>query len=265
MLHSPLPLTAGTLAAIACSLAAISASAAEAPQGPMQTYVPPPNYAPPPAYAPPPNYTPPPNYAPPPAAAPQPGYGQQPQGYGQQPPTYAPPPNYGGGRYNPSDVGRPGWSVAGLVGFGTATVYGFGIGVRGGYTLPQRIYVGGEFGYYFGGSNGGWGWSTYQLGPEVGYDISIAGAPVLIRPYVGLGYQGVDVSSFCVNNSSQGGGHTGGFTLWGGAIGTYSFTPNWFVGGDVRLFLPVFDGNPGGGQGMGYIALGILATGGYKF
>ena len=88
---------------------------------------------------------------------------------------------------------------------------------------------------------------------------------MLIRPYVGLGYQGIVESSYCVNNICAGGGSTGGFALWGGAIGTYSFTPNWFVGADVRLLLPTFGGNPGEGPGVGYIALGFLATGGYKF
>jgi hypothetical protein len=165
-------------------------------------------------------------------------------------------------------VSRPGWSVEALLGFGFNSIYGFGIGARAGYTFPQKIYLGGEIGYYFGGSDAGVSFATYNIGPEVGYDIALAGPPILIRPYVGLGYEGVSVSAavegapiICGNGTCSGGLSTGGFALWGGAVGTYSFTPNWYAGADARLILPTFGDSYSGS----YIALTLAATGGYRF
>jgi hypothetical protein len=273
--RSVLAIPSAALAFAGLSLAASSASAQQPAPAPG-TYAPPPNYNAPPSYAPPPNYNPPsgaaqpPTYAPPPTyAQPQPNgaqpYGQQP--YGAQPygsPGYAPGQPYG--RAAAADAGRPGWSAAGIVGFGTASIYGFGLGARGGYTFPQHVYVGGEFSYFFGSSIGSYSYANYQLGPEVGYEFTVPSAPVLIRPYVGLGLEGVTAGTYCVSGSCLSPGGTTGLALWGGAVATYNFGRNWFVGGDVRLIIPTFgSGATAGYPSPTYVGLAIAATGGFKF
>ena len=249
--------TAGCLAAIAPLLVGTPASAGETQQGPMPTYAPPPNYAPPPSYTPPPSYA--------PAQSSGPTYAPA--------PSYAPPPSsYGGGsRYAANwDLARPGWEVAGLLGFGASSIYGFGIGVRGGYTLPQRVYVGGQFGYYFGGSTLGDSYAIWNLTAEVGYEIPLAAVPIIIRPYGGLGFEGVSVSSpglsgnpVCAGGVCAGGSSFSGFMLMGGAVGTWNFTPNWFAGADARLMIPTFGNTYSGGPSV--VAFALAATGGYKF
>jgi hypothetical protein len=218
-----------------------------------------------PAYAPPPTYAPPP---PPPAQVnAQANYGAQPPRYAPPSAQYgAPPPQeqrWGGGsnRYAANfEIARPGWSIDAMLGFGFNSIYDFGIGIRAGYTLPQHIYIGGEFGYFFGGTEGFYSYATYNLGPEVGYDIGLAAAPVLIRPYVGLGYDGVSISGIgCNNFCAQ---STGGFALWGGAMGTYNFTRNWSAGVDLRLIIPTFNAYA---DGPGIVAFTLSALGGYKF
>jgi hypothetical protein len=225
-----------------------------------------PGYAPPgatvtvqtPAYAPPPTYAPPPS--PPPG-----NYGAPPPRYAPPPAQYGPPPQEqrwgGNSRYAANfEIARPGWSIEAMLGFGFNSIYDFGIGVRAGYTLPQHIYIGGEFSYFFGGTELAYSYATYNIGPEVGYDIGLAAAPVLIRPYVGLGYDGLSISgtgcgTFCQQS-------TGGFALWGGAIGTYNFTRNWSAGVDLRLIIPTFTTFT---DGPGIVAFTLSAVGAYKF
>jgi hypothetical protein len=80
-----------------------------------------------------------------------------------------------------------GASVAGLLGFG-ANEYGFNFGVRGGYTLPNHVYLGGTII----GNTGlgdtqlaGWGLG-FTTGFEGGYEI--AAGPIVVRPYGGIGF-----------------------------------------------------------------------------
>jgi hypothetical protein len=253
-----LAITVGSLTALALmSTPALAAETGPGTYAPSATVtVQTPAYAPPPTYAPPPapagNYGPAPQYQAPP-----------PQGQGQY---AAPPPRYGGNSRYAADfeIARSGWSIEALLGFGFNSIYGFGLGVRAGYTLPQHIYIGGEFGYYFGGTDNFYSYATYNLGPEIGYDIGLAAAPVLIRPYAGLGYDGVSVSyggvgtvgcgQFCASSY-------GGFALWGGALGTYNFTRNWSAGVDLRLIIPTF--TQAGGPGD--VAFTLSALGMYKF
>lgn len=72
----------------------------------------------------------------------------------------------------------------------------FGIGIRGGYTLPQGIYIGGIADYWFGKSEtqsvpgttfqvsaSAHAWDLFATG---GYDFGITPA-IVLRPYAGLG------------------------------------------------------------------------------
>ena len=94
--------------------------------------------------------------------------------------------------------------------FQTGNAYAFGLGLRGGYTFPFKLYVGGRAGYYFGRD----GWSHYRpggsvnvsdgfneigaeggnivdsqsvlhFGPEVGYDFVLG--PIVLRPSMPAG------------------------------------------------------------------------------
>jgi len=225
------------------------------------TYAPPPNYGPAPTYAPPPNYGPAPTYAPPPnyGPAPAPTYAAPPpqQYYGPGQPTYAPPPppSYGY-NYNPNamDIGRPGGTIAGVLGFGGYGSSGFGLGVEGGYSLPSHVYIGGNF-TYFADTFG-----AYLFEVQGGYDLAvIPRAPVLIRPYAGLGYEHISFTScgtptLSLTCSSAGGGS---FLISLGAVGSYFFTRNWFAGVDLRVDIVTATG--------GYTSFDGFAMGGYKF
>lgn len=114
---------------------------------------------------------------------------------------------------------------------------GVGIGLRGGYTLPMKVYVGAAFVYHLGGSNEAnqvkYTGSTLYLGPEVGYDLELG--PVILRPYVGLGYGSVKAKA-------EAGGTTlldrseGGFAVWPGLMARYPVDA-FFVGADARYAL----------------------------
>lgn len=71
----------------------------------------------------------------------------------------------------------------------------FGLGARGGYTLPNNVYLGGTFDYFFGDSEeSGFAGarveasaSLWLLGAEGGYDFGVSDN-VVIRPFGGLGF-----------------------------------------------------------------------------
>jgi hypothetical protein len=99
-----------------------------------------------------------------------------------------------------AEPSHTGGSVAGLLGFG-ANADGFGFGVRGGYTLPNHVYVGGTILGNTGiGSTqlAGWGLG-FTLGAEAGYEI--AAGPVVIRPYGGLGFTSQSYNGYNVGNA----------------------------------------------------------------
>jgi hypothetical protein len=114
---------------------------------------------------------------------------------------------------------------------------GVGIGLRGGYTLPMKVYIGAAFVYHLGGSNDAnqvkYTGSTLYLGPEAGYDLELG--PVILRPYVGLGYGSVKAKA-------EAGGTTlidrseGGFAVWPGVMARYPVDA-FFVGADARYAL----------------------------
>ena len=76
-----------------------------------------------------------------------------------------------------------------------------------------------------------------------------------IRPYVGVGYESVNVSvcegTFCVS----GGGGSGIITP--GVLGAYFFTPHIYAGLDLRFDIAT--------ASYGSAVFDIFATGGYKF
>jgi hypothetical protein len=214
------------------------------------TYAPPPNYAPPQATV---TYAPPPNYGP----APPPPPPQQYQ-YAPPPPAYGPRPAYGSG----FDIARQGGTIGGVLGFGTDSYYGFALGVWGGYTLPFHLYLGGAFNYFTGDSFV----SSYLFEFQVGYDLAvIPRAPVLIRPYGGLGYEHFSYGNFgCIDNLDCTNGGLGSLVISIGAQGSYFFTPHWFAGVDIRLDIPT-----AGQVDHNYVVdpnvFDLFAQGGYKF
>jgi hypothetical protein len=131
---------------------------------------------------------------------------------------------------------------------------GVGIGLRGGYTLPMKVYVGAAFVYHLGGSKDAdqvkYTGSTLYLGPEVGYDLELG--PLVVRPYVGLGYGSVKAKA-------EAGGTTlldrseGGFALWPGLMARYPIDA-FFVGADARYALVTGTDKITNGNGAGVFA-----------
>jgi len=164
---------------------------------------------------------------------------------------------------------RAGGTVAAIAGLGigtqTGSGAGFSIGVEGGYTLPMHLYIGGNFTYNVGKIN------SWLFEPQVGYDLALFGdLPIMIRPFVGLGYQSYSVASAacsglsgaeesaCVAEAnSLGVGSVTGFVISPGAVGTYALTPHIYVGGEVRFDIGTETGTP--------VLINILGTGGYRF
>jgi hypothetical protein len=150
-------------------------------------------------------------------------------------------------------------SVAGLLGYGFKDGVDLGLGVRGGYTLPMNLYLGGTFVYHLGKSEstpfGDVSTHLYYLGVEGGYDIKVD--PVVIRPYLGLGaatakvgVPGFGFGGFASPATSAASTKLG---VWPGATLLYPIGRA-FVGGDAR-FLIVSDFN----------AFSLVATGGMQF
>jgi hypothetical protein len=81
--------------------------------------------------------------------------------------------------------------------------YGIGFAVHGGYTLPMGVFIGGNFDYFLGDSEGDSSWNVYQFMVEGGYDIGL-GPTAVIRPQLGLGYTTYHAES-CYDFSAIGG------------------------------------------------------------
>ncbi len=180
--------------------------------------------------------------------------------------------------YEPGQV-HEGASIGALIGFGE-NEFLFNTGIRGGYTLPAHVYLGGTFlfnagtaGYY--GCGYGYGCNTgtvgFTTGFEAGYEFPAG--PLTVRPYGGIGgvlesYSGGAYGqTVCINGvcTTAGGNAYGSFTttsvaLWAGGTAIYDFKNHgpWFVMGDVRVgdapFLVSY-------QVMGWFMVG----GGYEF
>ena len=161
-----------------------------------------------------------------------------------------------------------GASVAGLIGFG-ANAYGFDLGVRGGYTLPNHVYLGGTF--VFNTGFAGWG-AGFTTGFEGGYEF--AAGPVTVRPYGGIGFADEQYNGYYNNtynvtlcaefggiycNNTGAGGTSTSFAFWVGGTAFYDFKGGpWFVAGDIRI---------GDAPGLFYqqFIFAFLPGGGYEF
>ena len=137
---------------------------------------------------------------------------------------------------------EPHGSAAGLVGWGFREGAGFGLGVRGGYTLAQNVYIGGTFMWHAGSSSDTLvseaSSNVYYLGVEGGYDFQVH--PVIIRPYIGLGPGfGHNSGQICtggpgINCVSYSDTNTV-FAFWFGGTVLYPLNEQWFIGGDFKL------------------------------
>jgi hypothetical protein len=133
-----------------------------------------------------------------------------------------------------------------------------GFGVRGGKTLSNHLYLGGLLVYQIGTSTSTTttgvtetgSVSGFYVGPEAGYDFVLAAAPVVIRPYLGLGLA-VASGSGTVNGMTTS-SSSSQLAIWPGVAGFYHFADSAFVlGGDLR-----FVNGPWG------TAVGIFVVGG---
>jgi len=136
------------------------------------------------------------------------------------------------------------WFIAPLLGYASENL-DFGIGVRGGKTLDNHIYIGGTFVYQIGesgsytyttvtGTTGTASWSSggFYVGPEGGYDFDLK--YVVLRPYMGIGL-------YNWSSSASGGGVSAGgsgtqFVVWPGCMVVWNVpSSNFFIGGDVHV------------------------------
>lgn len=127
------------------------------------------------------------------------------------------------------DVVRPA-SAAVLAGYASEN-FRLGFGVRGGYSLFGRLYLGASFVYHFGPpSVGGLSMSMFYPSAELGYDAHIG--LLTIRPYVGAGLLVLHASLGRTSASNE------YFGLYPGLQVDFAVpdTPG-FVGVDGRVFL----------------------------
>jgi hypothetical protein len=151
-------------------------------------------------------------------------------------------------------------SVAPVLGYATGGA-NLGVGIRGGYTLDRRIYVGGTFLYHLGSSSkeelGGASLessvSLFYTGVEGGYDFPVG--PVILRPYAGVGALFASVSTKADGSDTS--ETRSSLALWPGCTVSYDLPrSSIFVGGDTRVVIVTSGGDP---------SLGVFATGGARF
>ncbi|WP_394838764.1 porin family protein [Pendulispora rubella] len=139
-------------------------------------------------------------------------------------------------------------------------LYGAGFGVRAGYTLPMKLYLGGMFQYNLGseleGTTGKTRGRVMNLGGEVGYNFDVA--QFTIRPYVGagVGIAGGDIKGLDEHDNKV------KFSVWPGVQGLYNVTDQLYAGIDARYTFIFTDLGPGGGNAN---AIGVYGTVGYRF
>jgi len=151
-------------------------------------------------------------------------------------------------------------SVAPVLGYATANLK-LGVGARGGYTLGNRVYIGGTFVFHLGTSEesaspaGNLESSARFLytGAEGGYDIPVG--PVVIRPYAGVG---VIVAMVSLKAGGESNSDTStSLAFWPGCTVTYAIPrSSFYVGGDTKVVIATKGGDP---------SFGMFATGGMHF
>jgi hypothetical protein len=120
--------------------------------------------------------------------------------------------------------------IQGMLGDGSDSL-GVGIGVRAGYTLSEKLYVGGvaRTSYYW---NPIVSATWVRPGVEAGYDFTAG--PVVIRPYAGAGFAFVRASVSVPGLYDSSASTTVGAFLGGAQVfGNIPKTPV-FIGGDVH-------------------------------
>ncbi len=123
----------------------------------------------------------------------------------------------------------------------TTAGFGLGAGLRVGYTLPQKVYLGSALKMNLdGASAGSTSVSVLWLRPaaEIGYDVSAG--PVVIRPYGGLGLAIVRVDVTKGKETSSATAATFAGAVGVSLLGEIPKTPM-FVGLDVATFLTAAD------------------------
>jgi hypothetical protein len=124
----------------------------------------------------------------------------------------------------------------------------FGLGVRGGYTLRQGIYIGGLFDYWFGDDDDNevagvvqseTDINAWNLMGVVGYDAGITPS-ITIRPYGGFGFVHVDVETCGIAFGVVGGCSDNdetdpGMVLGGEAL--FEIGSNLHVGPEIRIMI----------------------------
>lgn len=140
------------------------------------------------------------------------------------------------------------WFLAPMLGY-MSQYLDFGIGLRGGKTLDNHIYIGGTFIYQVGESGGGtaitatgvgttttsnysWSSSGFYVGPEGGYDFDLR--YVVLRPYMGVGI--FSYSSTAAVPGASASASTTRLVVWPGVSVIWNVpNSNFFLGGDARL------------------------------
>jgi hypothetical protein len=135
-----------------------------------------------------------------------------------------------------------------------------GIGLRGGKTLDNHVYLGGTFVYHLGehasttvnGMTVSSSTSAFYVGPEIGYDFALAAPmPFVLRPYIGIGIADASASSSGGGSASQ-----SELAMWPGVAGHYQLQgSNFEIGADLRLVTGPW------GNSFGLFALGAMHFG----
>lgn len=137
-------------------------------------------------------------------------------------------------------------SFGGTIGLGTQDSYGFGVGLKGGYTFPSRIYLGGVGNYHIGNQTEALGNTisnrVWYLGPEAGYDIGVS--RLILRPVLGLGLAFRNQSANGPALANAGNQSDTRVYVAPGASLIYPIG-NFFVGGDARLMFTTEETNLG--------------------
>jgi hypothetical protein len=141
-------------------------------------------------------------------------------------------------------------SVGLLVGYATENL-NLGLGIRAGYSLFERLYLGGAFMFHFGRSVGDATVRVFYPSVEIGYDLHLA--LITLRPYVGAALTVVKGSVGQLSASEE------SFSVYPGLQLDFEIpsTPG-FVGIDGRYLIPT-------GTDSFEASLGVFLTVGARF
>lgn len=127
-----------------------------------------------------------------------------------------------------------------------------GFGVRVGYSIYDKLYVGGAFTYHLGTRFGDTTLSFYYPAAEVGYDYHVQG--FTIRPYAGVGAVFLRVTGPSADDIPIKDGNA--LAIYPGTQFDYQYGPAFF-GVDLRFLLVFQDGQD--------TSIGFFAVGGARF